>query len=172
MNASTENQSENTTHIDNVGTFASGICAVHCGLAAFLPGLFTMVGLDMLAGHEAEWGFTIVAIGFALGAMILGWQKHRTPQIVGLFAAGIIGLLASRFLEEMGEHGGHGEQAHHAQKAEQEKHGEEKDAHGDHHDLGLGIVLGLGSGALLVFSHIKNAAAVRNCSKDCCDTPT
>ena len=166
------NKPNSTNQIDKLGKFASGLCALHCGLSAFLPGLFAMVGLEMLMGHEAEWVFTIIAVLFALGAMLIGWQKHRTPLIAGLFAVGIIGLLGSRFLEEMEGHEGHGESVEHAEKenhGEKEKHADEE-GHDDHHGLGLGLAVGLGSGALLVFSHFQNAAAIRGSEEDCCDT--
>jgi hypothetical protein len=110
---------------------------------------------------------------------LLGWRKHRTPQIAALFAVGIVGLLSARFLEEMGGHGGHGDEVGHAEKSGQvegKKHSEEENhreegEHGEHHELGLGIVVGLGSGALLVFSHFKNASAIRRTEDGCCETP-
>ena len=40
--------------LDGLGKFASGLCAVHCALCAFLPGLFALIGLEILVGHEAE----------------------------------------------------------------------------------------------------------------------
>ena len=96
-----EKSTNSTNKVDVLGKFASGICAVHCALCAFLPGIFALIGLEILVGHEAEWGFTIVAITFALGAMLLGFKRHQSPRIALLFAVGIIGLLGSRFLEEM-----------------------------------------------------------------------
>ena len=98
------NKQQDTHKWDSLGKFASGICALHCGLCAFLPSLFVVLGLDILLDHEAEWAFTVVAIVFALGAMAVGWSKHRTPVIAGLFSLGIVGLLGSRFLEEAGSH--------------------------------------------------------------------
>ena len=86
------------------------LCALSC------QAFFALIGLEILVGHEAEWGFTIVAIVFALGAMVLGFQKHQSPRIAALFAVGIIGLLGSRFLEEMEGHGDHGESVEHAEK--------------------------------------------------------
>ena len=173
-----EKSTKSAHKLDGLGKFASGLCAVHCALCAFLPGLFALIGLEILVGHEAEWGFTIVAIVFALGALLIGFRKHQSPRIAALFAVGIIGLLGSRFLEEMEGHEGHGESVEHAEKenhGEEDKHADEEghaeeEGHDDHHGLGLGLALGLGSGALLVFSHFQNAAAIRGCEEDCCDT--
>ena len=173
-----EKSTNSTNKVDVLGKFASGICAIHCALCAFLPGIFALIGLEILVGHEAEWGFTIVAITFALGAMLLGFKRHQSPRIALLFAVGIIGLLGSRFLEEMEGHEGHDESVEHAEKdnhGEEEKHaGEEghtdEEGHDDHHGMGFGLALGLGSGALLVFSHFQNAAAMRSREEDCCDT--
>ncbi len=97
-------QSRQSRGWDNWGKVASGICALHCAFCAFLPSLFTFIGLDILLEHEAEWAFTIVAIVFAIGAMITGGIKHGSSFIVGLFALGVAGLGASRFIEEAGGH--------------------------------------------------------------------
>lgn len=89
---------------DGLGQFASGACALHCALCALAPSLFTVLGMDLMLDHEAEWAFTILAIVFASGALVAGWMKHRAPRVAGLFILGIGLLLASRFLEEFGGH--------------------------------------------------------------------
>ncbi len=92
-------------NIDDFGSWASSLCALHCLLTALAPALFTILGLEMLLGHEAEWGLTFVAALFAIGAMILAWR--RQPGISGvvvLFSAGIVGLMMGRVLEESGFH--------------------------------------------------------------------
>ncbi|MGF1465102.1 MAG: MerC domain-containing protein [Sandaracinaceae bacterium] len=102
-------------HLDHVGALASSLCAAHCVLCAVLPAAFGALGLGFFVGHQAEWGFTVVAVLFALGACALGWLRHRSIAVALLFALGIAGLVASRGLE-MGHHAhaGHGHQAHEA----------------------------------------------------------
>lgn len=105
---------EHDTRVDRIGAVASSLCAVHCLVCALLPVAFSALGLGFLAGHYAEWAFTAIAIAFAVGALVLGWRRHRS----GLLVLGISGLIASRGLEM--------QSAHHAH------HG---DAHGTTHDL-------------------------------------
>ena len=89
--------------------------------AVFLPGILHFIGLEILVGHEAEWGFTIVAHYFcARYSASKGTKAHASHY---LFAVGIIGFLGSRFLEEMEGHEGHGESIEHAEK---DNHGEEE----------------------------------------------
>lgn len=92
--------------IDRAGIIASGLCALHCALSALLPGLFSALGLAALLGHEAEWAFTIIAMVCALGALALGWRRHRSPAIAAALMAGAGGLLAGRLVEEAGGSGG------------------------------------------------------------------
>ena len=79
------------------------------------------MGFDarFLFGHEAEWIFTLIAVAFASGALVLGWRVHRSSKVAGFFLLGIIGLLASRGLE-MGshdDHHGHHSEAGHTEDA-------------------------------------------------------
>lgn len=91
--------------VDRVGTLASAACALHCAMCALLPGVFATLGLGALLGHEAEWGFTLVAVVFAAAALFLGWRRHRSFIVVLALGAGIAGLLLARVLEESGVHG-------------------------------------------------------------------
>ncbi len=93
-----------TDAIDRLGALASTACAVHCTLAALVPSALAAVGLGALLGHGTEWVFTLVAVGFASVALGLGWRKHRSTPAAGALAAGIVGLLVARFVEESGAH--------------------------------------------------------------------
>ena len=89
---------------DSMGKVASSLCAIHCALCAFIPSIFSLIGLELLMDHEAEWAFTIVAILFAIGASVIGWLEHKNPLVLSSFGIGILALFASRFLEESGGH--------------------------------------------------------------------
>ena len=84
---------------DRLGSVASTLCAVHCAICAFLPVIFTAVGLNFLLNQSAEWLFSLVAIAFGLGALILGWRRHRSKTVAILLTLGVVGILASRGLE-------------------------------------------------------------------------
>ena len=130
--------------VDRFGAVASSLCAAHCALCALLPAAFGALGLGFLLGHEAEWLFTLVAVGFAAGALFLGWRQHHSLPIAGLLAIGILGLFASRGLEmSSGHHGDHGHHhGHHEENhqtafkdhgdAHHEEHGHHGDAHHEH----------------------------------------
>ena len=105
--------------LDRFGAVASSLCALHCALCAFLPIVFSAVGLGFLIGHEAEWVLTMVAIAFAGGALFWGWAQHRSVYVAGLLTLGIVGLLASRGLEMgSGHHDHHG--SHHAEEGKED----------------------------------------------------
>ena len=109
--------------VDRFGAIASSLCAVHCAICALLPAAFGALGLGVLSGHEAEWVFTIIAVAFAVGALLLGWRRHRSVLVAGLLIAGIVGLVASRALEMSGEHDGHDAAPAHAQAESSSTHG-------------------------------------------------
>ena len=90
--------------VDRFGAFASGACAVHCAVCSLLPGMLVALGLGALLSHEAEWALTLAAIAFASVALLHGWREHRSTWILPVLAIGIVGLLASRALEEASVH--------------------------------------------------------------------
>ena len=177
--------------IDRFGAVASSLCAVHCAAVALLPLAFGALGLSFLAGHSAEWSFTLLAIVFALFALNISWRKNRSVPVTALLIIGIVGLLASRFIEmSSGDHGHHGHQehvaeAHHKPSEHASEHhepGAEKNAkehddhkeehksehkghggHDEHEGIGhaVGTVVGVLAGLLLFIGHLLNLSATR-----------
>ena len=82
--------------LDRFGAVASNLGAGHCAVCALLPTAFGALGLGLLLSHETECVFTLVAVVFAAGALLLGWRRHPSVLVAGLLAPGIVGLLASR----------------------------------------------------------------------------
>ena len=171
-----------TEKVDRVGAVASTLCAVHCALCALLPAAFGALGVGFLLGQGAELAFTLVAIGFALVALVMGWRTHGSTGVLVLMVAGITGLIASRGLEMASGHDHHDEHA--AEKHEpgtKEKTASHKsDEHGDAHEKGekseagheehhedgdsmhgIGAIVGVGGGLLLLLGHIFNIRATR-----------
>lgn len=90
--------------IDRLGALASTACAVHCLLAALLPGAIAALGLGVVLGHDAESAFTLTAVAIASLALVLGWPKHRSGRIAATLVFGIVGLVVARVLEQSGSH--------------------------------------------------------------------
>lgn len=157
---------------DRAGAIAGTVCAAHCAVSAFLPAAFGVLGLGFLLGHEAEWALSLLSIAFAVIALGLAWRQRRDRRVVLLLAIGILGLLASRFVEEAGGHGDeHGEAGHHEESHHEEGHHEE-----GHHEEGheashlLGTAIGVMAGLTLVGGHLLNLRAQRckpSCDDDC-----
>ena len=185
---------------DKFGIVASTICAIHCLVCALLPFAFVGLGLGFLMSHEVEWALTMGAIAFGTVALFQGWRVHRSLLPAGFLIAGIIGLLTSRVIEMNSGHHDHHDEHHtehhdeHHDEHQHEKstHTEEKsvnamqnhDSHGEdnHNDEhshaeeegsahSLGGLIGLFGGLLLVFGHVFNIRASRQCRKECCDEP-
>ncbi|MEM9072777.1 MAG: MerC domain-containing protein [Myxococcota bacterium] len=101
----TAENAQSKSAVDKLGVVASTACAVHCATSALVPTVLGALGLGALLGHEAEWGFTVVAILLAAAALWQGWRAHRSVPLALTFGAGIAGLLLSRGVEEAGIHG-------------------------------------------------------------------
>ncbi len=162
---------------DRAGAIAGTVCAAHCAVSALLPAAFGVLGLGFLLGQEAEWVLSLISIAFAVVALGLAWRQRRDRRVVLLLAVGILGLLASRFVEEAGGHGDeHGEQGHHEEDHHEEDHHEEDHHEEDHHEGGheashlLGTAIGVMAGLTLVGGHLLNLRAQRrkpSCDDDC-----
>lgn len=130
-------------NLDRFGMFASSACALHCVLCALAPGILSALGAGQLLGHEAEWAFTIVAVGIAAVAFGFSYRKHQSLKVGLILAIGGGALLMSRLLEEFMGHGG------------------PIDGHT------LGMLLGVIGGGTLLYGHYRNIKAVRCCPSGC-----
>ena len=168
-----------------LGALLSSLCAVHCATVALLPLAFGALGLSFLAGHDAEWVFTLAAVVFAAVALSANWRKNRSTYVTTLLILGIVGLLASRVIEmNFGEHGHHEHKsqvehagAEHKEHNHDEKHGEHEDEHHDSHGAhdehdgfghALGTAVGVIAGLLLFVGHVVNLRVTRR-REECCD---
>lgn len=164
--------------MDRFGAFAGSLCALHCALCALLPSLFAALGVGFLLSPGVEWGLTLLAVGVAATALVVGWRKHRSVAVAALLSVAILGLLGSRVMEELGgdHHGDEHAAEHHEEHGEEhgegheagvaEEHGEE---HGHEDGHGLGAAVGVLAGLLLVPGHLLNLRETRACDADCDD---
>ena len=180
--------------IDRLGTVASCLCAIHCAACALLPAALSTLGLGLLFSPVAEWVFTLVAIAFAVGTLIINWKQTRSRLVIIFFTFGIIGLLASRMIEESTGHhdhlGAHPHPVETSQVLEKAKMADSnKDhqtveshahVHTDHHEEAAvsatdehtnhttGLIVGILAGLFLVIGHILNIRTLRQSQIDCC----
>ena len=169
--------------IDRLGAVASSLCALHCVLCSVLPVTLGALGLGFLLSHRVEWLLVLCAIGFASVALRLGWQKHRSLVVAGLFGIGIFGLMTSRGVEMNSDHQGHHDVAHdegehHSDSKEEEHqaHGEDTDVpHQDAHSTAhheedsfhsIGAFIGILGGVFLLLGHILNIKLTRKTEQE------
>ncbi len=153
-----------TERWDRVGAFASTMCAVHCAACAVAPAVFGLIGLELLASQQAEWGLTAFAVFFAAGALALGWRRHRSALVAGALALGMAGLIAARGMEASGQHHDHSEAA--VDRAS--LHLDEQVPDHGFEGHGVGSTLGLMGGLFLVLGHALNIRACRACKEAGC----
>jgi|GEM_PF-1215628 len=103
--APTASDTTDPSKVDRWGTFTSALCAIHCMVFAFLPGVVSALGLGVLFVPALEWALALLPLLIASVALFLGWRRHRSPAVVAAFVLGGSGLIMSRLLEEMGVEG-------------------------------------------------------------------
>ena len=173
--------------VDRLGMFASTACAVHCAVCALVPAAFATLGLDILLDEKFEWLLTILAVGFGLVAMVMGWRRHRKLRVMVILSVGIIGLLSVRLTgghhsehADHGVHGQHGKEIHHANHDDDKHHAEHAGHAGDEkhegqhlaehpheetghedHEHGSAEALGIFAGLILLMGHVSNLQEMR-----------
>lgn len=82
--------------LDRLGIATSTICAVHCAATGLLYGVMSAAGVAGIAEPWVESLFitaTLVLGGVSLGHAL---RRHRSPEPLAWFAAGLVLLLALR----------------------------------------------------------------------------
>lgn len=96
----------NVPNLDRAGTWASGLCAIHCAAVALAPGLLMAVGLGGALSHEFEWATTGAAVLIGILAGIQGFRSHGSWGILAGFLTMAWALVAVRFLDHWVTEGG------------------------------------------------------------------
>ncbi|MBX3119396.1 MAG: MerC domain-containing protein [Fimbriimonadaceae bacterium] len=136
---------------DKLGSWASGLCAVHCLLTGIALGLLSVVGLGFMANPWVEYGFIGTAIVVGIAAIVHGRRHHGSIVPAIIFVAGIALIAISHFVF------GHGHQAA---------------IHKAHSSTLWATLTAVGGGTCLVLFHVVNQwMRHRSCgcvhSKDC-----
>ncbi|MED5370240.1 MAG: MerC domain-containing protein [Myxococcota bacterium] len=85
--------------VDRLGGLASSLCAVHCALVGFAPSIATVLGLAGAVNEKLEWGFFGAAMLLAGVAAAVGFRKHGSWAVLGVFSGGLALLLLGRMSE-------------------------------------------------------------------------
>lgn len=160
---------------DRFGAVASSLCAAHCFICALAPAAFGALGVGALLSEGAEWFFTLIAVAFAIAALLVGWRRNLSPRLFAtLLLIGIAGLLAARGIEGLAghDHGDHAapmalaathtHDAAHATAAAPYQPATAAAPRGEYLHA-LGAAVGVLAGLLLVAGHLVNLRAVRRC---------
>lgn len=83
---------------DRLGSWASGICAIHCLLTGVALGLLSVVGLGFMANPWVEYSFIGVAIVVGVTAIIHGWRHHGSILPAVIFVTGLAMIAMSHFV--------------------------------------------------------------------------
>lgn len=146
--------------LDKFGILGSIMCAVHCAICAFAPGIFHFLGCTLLLDSSAEWLFTGMAFLIASLSIYVGFTRHGQKKLLAVFVVGILALVTSRILEES-SHESHGPLSKdHEQFAL-------VDAHASPFPGLLVTLVGVSGGVMISFAHFMNIRAMACTKEDC-----
>ncbi len=79
-------------HLDILGFFISGLCAIHCAALPLLMALLPLIGLGFLLNETLEKALLIFAVTLALWSIVQGYKHHHRAILFGvwLFASLLI----------------------------------------------------------------------------------
>ena len=75
--------------LDQFGTTASVICAIHCALLPVLIAVLPAIGLGALAWNGLEWAFVCFATVLGLVSLWLGYKRHRVYRALTFLIPGL-----------------------------------------------------------------------------------
>ena len=123
--------------VDKIGSVASFLCAIHCGLSGLALGLLSSVGLAFIGDPITEIVFISTALLLGIWAVWAGYQKHHSWRPALIFASGIILIVVSHLMTESVDHKGV--------------------------NL-LAVGLSIAAGCTLVAFHLVNRRLIKSCS--------
>ncbi len=76
--------------LDQFGSTASVVCAIHCALLPILIAVLPALGLGVLAWAGIEWAFVCFATLLGLFSLWLGYKRHRVYRALAFLIPGLI----------------------------------------------------------------------------------
>lgn len=89
----------NRPNVDQVGSFASIACAIHCVATGLLLGVLSSVGFGFLHEPIVEFGFVGFALLAGVWGGISGFKKHGNARIIVFLVIGLSAILAAHRFE-------------------------------------------------------------------------
>ncbi len=88
---------ESNSKLDQIGTCASTLCAVHCALTGLAFGLLSVGWLAFLHNPWLEWTFLLVALVIGAFAVQHGRSKHGSWKPASIFVLGLTLIVVGHF---------------------------------------------------------------------------
>lgn len=86
-------------NIDDIGSFTSFLCAIHCMVMPFIITALPIFGMSWLASEPAEWSLTIFTCITAMYALGIGYKQHGNKMIYIPIIMGVLLILLGRVMD-------------------------------------------------------------------------
>jgi hypothetical protein len=83
--------------IDDLGVFASTLCAMHCAVMPLIIGALPLLGLEVFAAKRTEWFFVVMSVVLGILSLVPSYlRRHRRSWPLILFIIGVGLILSAR----------------------------------------------------------------------------